>query len=118
MLFFLCVFSSSCYLLFFSVHSRLLLIRNLGYEIFQKNRTNKKGGGVICYVKSPLVAIKTEKQDAENYDSVYVEITHTNKKLIFASVYRPPKLQAADDTALYNEIQSLIQGKIIIVIGD
>ncbi len=53
-----------------------------------------------------LAAIKIDKQDAENYDSVYVEITHNNKKLILATVYRPPKLQAPDDTALYNEIQS------------
>ncbi len=89
-----------------------------GYEIFQKNRTNKKGGGVICYVKSTLASIKIDKQDAENYDSIYVEITHNNKKLILATVYRPPKLQAVDDTALYNEIQSLIQGKNAIVIGD
>ncbi len=89
-----------------------------GYKIFQKNRTNKKGGGVICYVKSTLASIKVDKQDAENYDSVYVEITHNNKKLILATVYRPPKLQAADDTALYNEIRSLIQGKNAIVIGD
>ncbi len=61
---------------------------------------------------------KTEKQDAENYNSVYVEITQNNKKLILATVYRPPKLQAADDTALYNEIQPLIRGKNAIVIGD
>ncbi len=89
-----------------------------GYEIFQKNRTNKKGGGVICYVKSTLACIKIDKQDAEKYDSVYVEITHINKKLILATVYRPPKLQAVNDTALYNEIQSFIQGKNAIVIGD
>ncbi len=89
-----------------------------GYEIFQKNRTNKKGGGVICYVKSTLAAIKIGKQDAENYDSVYVEIIHNNKKLALATVYRPPKLLTADDTALCNEIQSLIQGKNAIVIGD
>ncbi len=56
--------------------------------------------------------------NAENYDSVYVEITHNNKKLILATVYKPPKLQAVDDTALYNEIESLIQGKNAIVIGD
>ncbi len=30
----------------------------------------------------------------------------------------PPKLRAVDDTALYNEIKSLIQGKNAIVIGD
>ncbi len=40
------------------------------------------------------------------------------KKIILATVHRPPKLQAADDTALYNEIQYLIQGKNAIVIGD
>ncbi len=39
-------------------------------------------------------------------------------ELILATVYRSPKLQAADSTALYNEIQSLIQGKNAIVIGD
>ncbi len=89
-----------------------------GYEIFQKNRTNKKGGGVICYVKSTLAAIKVDKQDAENCDNVYVEITHINKNLVLATVYRPLKLQAADDISLYNEIQSLIQGKNTIVIGD
>ncbi len=58
------------------------------------------------------------EQDAEIYGSVNVEITHNNKKLILATVYRPPKLQAPDDTALYNEIQSLIQLKNAIVIHD
>ncbi len=76
-------------------------------KIFRK-RTNKKWGGVICYVKSPIAAKKLEKQDTEKYDAVYVEITQTNKKQILATVYKPHKLQAADDTALYNEIQSLI----------
>ncbi len=89
-----------------------------GYKIFQKNKTNKKGGDVICYVKSTLAAIKIDKKGAENYDSVYVEITRNNEKLILAVVYRHPKLQAADDTTLYNEIQSLIQGKNEIIIGD
>ncbi len=79
--------------------------------------TNKKGGGVILYVKSTLASIKIDKQDAENYDSFYVEITHNNKKLIIATVYWPPKVQAVDDTTLYNEIQSLIQDKNAIVIG-
>ncbi len=70
------------------------------------------------YIRSTLASIKTDKQDAENYDSVYVEISHNNNKLILATVYRPPKLQAVDDTALYNEIQCHIQGKNAIVIGN
>ncbi len=47
-----------------------------------------------------------------------MEITHNNKKLIIATMYRLPKLQEVDDTTLYNENQSLIQGKNAIVIGD
>ncbi len=35
-----------------------------------------------------------------------------------STVYRDPKLQAADHIALYNEIQSIKQGKNAIVIGD
>ncbi len=73
--------------------------------------SEKHGGGGICYVKSTLAAKnKTKKkQDAEKYDSVYIEIKQNSKKLITATLNRPPKLQAADDIALYNEIQSLIQ---------
>ncbi len=89
-----------------------------GYKSFHKNRKYKKGGRIICYVKSTLPAIKIEKQDAENYDSVYVEITANNKKLTLATVYRPPKQQAADDIALYEQLHSPTQSKEAIIIGD
>ncbi len=48
---------------------------------------------------------------------MYLETAHENKNITLATVYRPPKMQAGDDTALYNEIQSQIQGKNAIVIG-
>ncbi len=88
-----------------------------GYESYQKNRTHKKGGGVICYVKSTLFAFKIEKEDAQNYDSIYVELTNGNKKVTVATVYRPPKQQPADDAALYEEIQTTIRNKKAVVIG-
>ncbi len=88
-----------------------------GYESFHKNREYKRGG-VICYAKSTLSALKTDKQDAENYDSVYVEISTKSNKIMIATIYRPPKAQAADDTALYEEINSVIQNKQAVVIGD
>ncbi len=89
-----------------------------GYERFHKNREYKRGGGVICYVKSTLSALKTEKQGAENYDSVYVEISTKSNKIMTATIYRPPKAQVADDTALYEEIKSVIQNKQAVIIGD
>ena len=90
-----------------------------GYESFHKNRLHKKGGGVICYVKSTLSALKISKQDAEKYDSVYVELTtSSNKKLTVATIYRPPKQQLADDAALYDEIHSIIRNKDAVIVGD
>ncbi len=88
------------------------------YESFHKNRKHKKGGGVLFYVKITRPTIKKDKQDAESYDSVYVEITTNNKKLTHATVYRPPKQQTADDIALYEELYSLTQSKEVILIGD
>ncbi len=72
---------------------------------------HKKEGGVICYITSSLT-VKIEKQDLENYDIVYVDITtKRNRKLTIGTVYRPSKFQAADDTAIK-------QKKEIVIIGD
>ncbi len=89
-----------------------------GYDSFHKNRMHKKGWGVICYIKSSLSAVKLEKLDAEKYDSVYVDTTERNRKLTIGTVYRPPKLQAADDTALYEEINTITRNKEAVIIGD
>ncbi len=89
-----------------------------GYESFHKNREHKKGGGVICYVKSTLSALKTDKQDARNYDSVYVERNTKSNKITIATIYRHPKSQTTDDIALYKEIKSIIQKKQTVIIGD
>ncbi len=82
-----------------------------GYESFHKNREHKKGGRVICYVKSTLSALKTDKEDARNYDSVYVEINTKSNKITISTIYRPPKSQATDDIALCEEIKSVIVNK-------
>ncbi len=44
----------------------------LGYESFHKNRLHRKGGGVICYVKSDYSAVVLSKQDSEKYGTVYI----------------------------------------------
>ncbi len=89
-----------------------------GYKSYQKNRKHRKGGGVICYVKSTLSAVKIEKEDAQKDDSIYVEFTNGNKKVTIATAYRPPKQQPADNAALYEEIQTTIRNKNAVVIGD
>ncbi len=50
--------------------------------------------------------------------TVYVEINTKSNKTTIATIYRPPKSQAADDIALYEEIKSVIQNKQAVIIGD
>ncbi len=44
--------------------------------------------------------------------------TCRHNKLTFGTVYRPPKEQAADDAALYEEIQTMTQNKQSAILGD
>ncbi len=51
--------------------------------------------------------------------TVYVELqTSKRNKLTIGTVYRPPKQQAADDAALYKEIQAMTRNKQSVMIGD
>ncbi len=90
-----------------------------GYESFHKNRLHRKEGGVICYVKSDYPAVVLSKHYSEKYDTVYIEVpTSKHNKLTIGTVYRPPKQQAADDSALYAEIQAMTHNKQSVFIGD
>ncbi len=90
-----------------------------GYEGFYKNRLHKKGGGVICYVKNKYPAVKITKEESEKYDTINVELeTSKHNKLTIGTVYRPPKQQAADDAALYEEIHTITQNRQSVIIGD
>ncbi len=55
----------------------------------------------------------------ENYFHIFsVDSPQHNRKLTIRGVYEPPKLQAADDTALYEETNSVTQSKETVTIGD
>ncbi len=63
--------------------------------------------------------MKIKKQDSDKYDSVYIEKeTSKRNKLTISTVCRPPKQQAADDAALYEEINAMTQNKQSVIIGD
>ncbi len=47
-----------------------------------------------------------------------MEISTKSNKIIIVTIYRPPKAQAADDTALYEEIKFVIQNNQAVIIGD
>ncbi len=53
----------------------------------------------------------------KKYDTVYVEFTGKKKNVTIAIICWPPKLQAADDTGLYNENKSVILSKQALIVG-
>ncbi len=89
-----------------------------GHESFHKNRIHKKGG-VICWIKSNYSAVKISKEDSEKYDTLYTEVAISRlNQLTIETVYRPPKQQAADDAALYEELKAITQNKQSVITGD
>ncbi len=63
--------------------------------------------------------MKITKQDSDKYDAVHIERgTSKRNKLTIGTVYRPPKHQATDDAALYEEMHAMIQNKQSVIIGD
>ncbi len=89
-----------------------------GYNMFEKCRFQKNGGGVLIYLKDGINANKLSKVDVEEYDSLYIEINNNNKKYILGVVYRPPKQSEENDMRLYNEIKSIIKDKNAVICGD
>ncbi len=59
-----------------------------GYESFFKNRLNKRGGSVICYVRNALPAMKINKQDSDKYDSVYIELETSKRNKLRCTDHR------------------------------
>ncbi len=49
---------------------------------------------------------------------MYVEISTKSNTIMIATIYRPPKAQAVDDTALFEEMKSVTQNKQAVIIGD
>ncbi len=63
--------------------------------------------------------MKITKEDSEKYDTVYIELeTNKHNKITIGTVYRPPKQQAADNAALYEENHNITQNRQTVIIGD
>ncbi len=88
-----------------------------GYGRYHKKRQHRKGG-VICYDLNTHTAVKTENKNRRIMTPVMWITTTGNKKIMVAIIYRPPRQQRTDDTAIYEEIQSNIRIINAVIVGD
>jgi len=92
-----------------------------GYNLFKRNRLNKRGGGVALYVREAYTS--TEIQVSENgspIEAVWVRIQgESNRKDTIIGVYYRPPGQSEDMDELYLHQVTKLSGKYdIVIMGD
>ena len=65
-----------------------LILEN--YTIFRKDRTDKRGGGVLIAVKNEFKC--SQKIVSSLMEDIFVEVFTKDKKMLFCTLYRPPNI--------------------------
>jgi hypothetical protein len=90
-----------------------------GYKIFSKERKNKKGGGVLLYVREFLNVEEVILNDNDfNIEILSVNIKHEKQKINFTVVYRPPSQNSSIDIKMYEILTKLIGKRPAVLVGD
>ena len=87
-----------------------------GYKLIKRDRTNKKGGGVLLYVKECLDPIDCEL--LTEHEMIGVVLKNLKRELYFYLVYRPPHQAVEWDESLYNNLSTAARNKFCIITGD
>jgi exonuclease III len=68
------------------------------HTIIRRDRETDRHGGVAIYCKTNLAVKPRHDIHTENIESVWIETTLGNEKILFGTIYRPP-----NETAIYWE---------------
>ena len=73
-----------------------------GYVMFRKDRREKKGGGVIIYIKESIQIYEiTLKSEADCEEAILCKIVSKNSTLTIGVVYRNPNIGQEEDVKLH-----------------
>lgn len=91
-----------------------------GYKLFNVDRSNnRKGGGVIIYIKDNLNScIKSDIKTCTNSETVWVEIRSGRNNILLGVVYRPPNLDRINSRIIYEEISKAARTSNVCIMGD
>ena len=89
-----------------------------GYVMFRKDRRERRGGGVILYIKESIQAYEiTLKSEADSVEAILCNIVTRNSTLTIGVVYRSPNIGQEEDVKLQKAIREVSKGECVIV-GD
>uniref|UniRef100_A0A670IGU3 Reverse transcriptase domain-containing protein n=1 Tax=Podarcis muralis TaxID=64176 RepID=A0A670IGU3_PODMU len=92
-----------------------------GYNLFQRNRPDKKGGGVALYVRDVYTCEEIQDLEPQSQsESIWVKIKgeKNNRDLIVGVYYRSPSQTKDIDDAFLEQIAKHAKGREIVVMGD
>ena len=88
------------------------------YNLFRKDRINKKGGGVLLYIHSDIIAETNEELTNQiESESIWCNITTTKGKLIIGNCYNSPSTTIEEQVPLHNTIKQACKSQALIM-GD
>ena len=86
-----------------------------GYVMFMKDKRERRGGGVILYIKEYVQAYEiTLKSEADSEEAIWCNIVTRNSTLV---VYRSPNIGQEEDVILQKAIREVSKGECVIM-GD
>ena len=96
------------------------LISLVGYNSFQKDRTGRRGGGVLTYVKSCYSVIQDNVIcNGKEIEALCLELNSKKRSNIkLGLVYRPPNHPRGLDNELNNFIKEVAAHQDCVILGD
>ena len=89
-----------------------------GNAMFRKDRRERRGGGVILYIKKYIQAYEiTLKSEADCEEAIWCNIVTRNSTLTIGIVYRSPNIGQEEDVKFKKAIREVSKGECVIM-GD
>ena len=102
------------------------LVRMQGYQTIRKDREYSRGGGLTVYIRNEIHCKRRQDLEVladETTEIIWVELTLSNKSLLIAQVYRPPRPEQTFTLKWLDSIDNSLQlsyseNKHIVVMDD
>ena len=86
-----------------------------GYVMFRKDRRERRGGGVIFYIKESIQAYEiTLKSEADSVEAIWCNIvTRNSTTTTIGVVYRSPNIGQEEDVKLQKAIREVSKENVL-----
>ena len=88
-----------------------------GFKFFNKDRVNRRGGGVALYIATWLNPVEITPNDT-NIEHVCVRVTGNKIAVNISVTYRPPGQTQELDTEMYQVLQRSLHNNDAVILGD